>query len=188
MKTAIVIHWVPEEDQFFDPTSDSSSNSHWVPRLQKQLLINDIFTQTPEMPISYSPKYELWKKEFERFDINENTILVWHSWGAGFIIRWLSENNVKVNKVALVAPRLNIDREEDMDFFNFSLDKNFIHRAKDLLIFSSKTDMDIIIKTVDYLKSEIKGIKIMEFEDMWHFCVEDMWTKEFPELLRYLLS
>jgi len=177
-----------EEEQFFDPNSESSSNSHWVPRLQKQLLINSIFTQTPEMPIPYLSNYELWKKEFERFDINENTILVWHSWGAGFIIRWLSENNIRVNKVALVAPWLNIDREEDIDFFNFKLDRNFISKTKDLLVLSSKTDMDIIIKTVNYLKNEIKEIKIKEFEDMWHFCIEDMWTREFPELLEYLLS
>lgn len=188
MKTAIIIHWMPDEDQFFNPINESSSNNHWLPRLQKQLLINGIFTQAPEMPTPYLPNYDLWKKEFERFDINENTILVWHSCGAGFIIRWLSENNIKVNKVALVAPWLNLDNEENINFFDFKLNKDFISRAKDLLVFSSKTDMDCIVKTVNYLKNEIEEIKIKEFEDMWHFCFEDMWTKEFPELLDYLLS
>lgn len=188
MKNAIIIHWMPNKDNFFKSERDSPSNWHWLPWLQKQLLINWILAQTPEMPAPYLPNYDDWKKEFERFDINENTILVWHSCWAGFIIRWLSENNVKVNRVALVAPWLNLDREEDIDFFEFKLNKNLLSKVSKLRIFSSKTDMDIIKNSINFLKSNIPEIDILEFENMWHFCLEDMWTKEFPELLEYLLS
>ena len=128
------------------------------------MLVNNILAQTPEMPTSYSPNYEAWKKEFERFDINENTILVGHSCGAGFLIRYLSENNIKVNKVALVAPWLNVKHEEDFDFFNFEIDKNIINKTKDLKIFHSKDDMDEIIWSIEkiiflYLKTTKKIMK-----------------------------
>lgn len=188
MKTAIIIHWMPFEEEFYDLNIESSSNRHWFPWLQKQLWINWILAQTPEMPVPYVPNYESWKRIFEMFEVNEETILVGHSCWAGFIVRWLSENNVKVDKVALVAPWLNVSREEDIDFFEFNIDKNLVNKTKSLKVFSSKDDMDVVINSVNKLKNEVLNLDILEFENMWHFCIEDMWTTEFPELLDYLLK
>ena len=55
------------------------SNSHWLPWLQKQLLNNDIFAETPEVPLSFEPLWERWVKEVEQFHITQETILVGHS-------------------------------------------------------------------------------------------------------------
>ena len=107
MKNAIIIHGTCDEDEYFSDKYPSLSNSHWFPWLQKQLLINNIFTQTPEMPEAHKPDYDKWKKEFEKFDVNSETILVGHSCGGGFLIRWLSENKIKIKKLILVAPWLD---------------------------------------------------------------------------------
>lgn len=192
MKTAIIIHGMPYKEEYLKKEGDSPSNSHWLPWIQKQLLIKGIFVQTPEMPAPYSPDYEAWKKEFERFDINENTILVGHSCGAGFIIRYISENDIKVNKVALVAPWINPENDEDGDkmFKDLHIDKNLLEKVSDLKIFISKDDEQEMLDSVIKIEQEILNIKekISWFEDKGHFVLRSMNTREFPELLEFLIS
>jgi predicted alpha/beta hydrolase family esterase len=153
MKTALIIHGMPSKEGYFDPSMPSQSNRHWLPWLQKQLIINGILTQAPEMPEPYEQRYELWKKEFERFDINEDTTLIGYSCGGGFLIRWLSENNVRVGKVLLVAPWTDPTGELDTGMFDFEIDTTLIDRVQSLTTFYSLDDDDVILKTVDILDS-----------------------------------
>ncbi len=60
MNNDIIIHGSCDKEEYFSDKYPSLSNSHWIPWLQKQLLINNIFTQTPEMPASYNPDYKKW--------------------------------------------------------------------------------------------------------------------------------
>ena len=62
MKKAILIHGYNNKEEFMDENRPASSNDHWFPWLQRQLLLNRIETQTPEMPGFYEPNYESWKK------------------------------------------------------------------------------------------------------------------------------
>src|SRR3989344_7820689 len=113
MKTAIIIHGMPDREEYYDVGRPASSNCHWFPWIQKQLLLKDIVAQTPEMPVPYNPEYNAWKKVFEGFYPDEETILIGHSCGAGFIVRYLSENNIKVGKVVLVAPWIDPNKKLD---------------------------------------------------------------------------
>ena len=104
MKNAILVHgWVGKQE-YYDERYPTASNSHWFPWLTKQLMIRDIHTVAVEMPNGFYPQYEVWKREFERFDITPETLLVGHSCGGGFLVRWLSETDQKVGRVVLVAP------------------------------------------------------------------------------------
>ena len=105
MKRAIIIHGYNNKSEFEDTTRPSASNDHWIPWLQRQLLLNGIEAQTPEMPGFYKPNYEQWKDTLEMFHPDEETILVGHSCGGGFLVRWLSENSKKVGKVVLVCQK-----------------------------------------------------------------------------------
>jgi hypothetical protein len=188
MKNAIIIHGTCSEEEYFNDQYPSLSNSHWFPWLQKQLLIKGIFTQTPEMPEAYKPDYEKWKNEFERFNINEETILIGHSCGGGFLVRWLSENKVKINKIILVAPWLDPQREKTTSFFDFKIDDEIRDRVNEInLLFSQDDDSDIL-ESVEMIKSEIADIKIKEFLDFGHFTFDDMKTAEFPELLNTIIA
>ena len=122
------------------PNDPTLSNSHWFPWLSKQLLISDIPTVALEIPNAYMPNYTTWKKEFERFDIDSETILVGHSCGGGFLVRWLSENDVKVGKVVLVAPWLDPEKRRgaDNDFFKFEMDKRMGRDCKGALMISEE--------------------------------------------------
>ena len=183
MKTAIIIHGMPSKKEYYKEKNPAPSNSHWFPWIQKELLLKDILAQTPEMPVPYNPEYNAWKEMFERFLLNEETILIGHSCGAGFIVRYLSENNVKVGKVALVAPWIDPEKSLDTGMFSFEIDENIVSKTKGITIFSSTNDMKEVQDTVEILKNKIKDIKIVEFQNKGHFCFDDMGTVEFPELL-----
>ncbi len=190
MKNAIILHGKPDsgQEEYYNPNFPAASNAHWLPWLQKQLIINDIATQTPEIPKAWKPEYLTWQKEFERYDITPQTMLVGHSCGAGFIVRWLSEHpNVTVGKVVLVAPSLGIDWQ-DNSFFDFEIDPALVQRTQGLTMFVSDDDRDAIQQAVQNLQQTIPGSVRRDFHDYGHFCVNDMKTTEFPELRDELLG
>lgn len=188
MKNAILLHGKPSEQEYYSTEYRSASNSHWFPWLQKQLLIKDIAAATPEVPNAFKPYYPTWQKEFERFDVTPDTILVGHSCGGGFIVRWLSEHkDVTVGKVVLVAPSLGFGWVED-DFFDFEMDPNLVERTKGVVIFGSDNDKPTIPEAIKILRGKIKNIQYREFPGYKHFTYGSMETEEFPELLAEVLK
>lgn len=190
MPNAIILHGSPEKDEYYDPSAPSESNRAWLPWLQRQLQIKDIKADTPEIPHSYDPQLDLWTKEFERFEIGPETLLVGHSCGAGFIIRWLSEHkDVRVRKVILVAPWLDLDRNTTTDFFDFEVDPKLLDRADTFLLYHSSNDMPSIQKSVAKIREGFPDMPYREFEKFGHFTYSSMGnTHEFPELLEDCLK
>ena len=189
MKTAIIIHGMPDKESYFNSESDSQSNSHWLPWLQQQLNINNILTQTPEMPEPYNPNYEKWENIFKQFKIDENTILIGHSCGGGFLLKYLSENNIKINKLILIAPWVNVPKEYDVEIFeNLKLDKYLYKKViNDIKLFNSTDDYDGVQSSVEYILNNVANINKIEFHDKGHFCFGDLGTRKFPELLEEVL-
>ncbi|MFM2414912.1 MAG: hypothetical protein RI911_605, partial [Candidatus Parcubacteria bacterium] len=141
-----------------------------------------------EMMNAYLPDYEVWKCEFERFDITPETILVGHSCGGGFLVRWLSEHkDVKVGKVVLVAPWLDLEDELSNNFFKFEADSHLVSRTKGVTVFNSDNDDEYIQKSVLKIRTEILQVKYIEFHNYGHFCVGDIHSEAFPELLEEVL-
>ena len=191
MKNAIILHGTCDEEEYYSPEYPSASNFHWLPWLSKQLLVKDIHAVTPEMPYGYMPNYAVWKQEFERFDITPETILVGHSCGGGFLVRWLSENkDKKVGKVVLVAPWLdpNKTKGEDNDFFDFTMDSYLVSRTQGVTIFNSDDDMEAVHTSVKQIVDTITDVKLVEFEKKGHFCLNDLGGEAFPELLEETLN
>lgn len=198
MKNAILVPGRPDKDEYYDPNVPANSNNHWFPWLSKQLQINDVFAVAIEPPRPYAPRYDVWKKEFERFDITQETVLVGHSCGGGFLVRWLSENkDIKVGKVVLVAPWLNPKNNpasDTADFFDFEIDPNLVGRTAGITIFNSDNDQDTIHTSVKIIREKVQGVDYKEFNGYGHFCIEDvdspfnMPTSDFPELLEECLK
>jgi len=190
MKNAIVLHGGPGKQEYYDPKMPSMSNAHWIPWLQGQLLKADIPTATPEIPYSFDRNWKVWSREVERFDITPETILIGHSTGAGFFIKYLSIHpNIRVGKVILVAPWLDPDREHTRNFFDdFEIDENLVSRTNGVIILYSDNDQASVLKTVEIIRQKVKEVTYKEFHNYGHFCSEDMKTTEFPELLQIVLS
>ncbi len=141
------------------------------------------------MPHAYMPDYALWSKEFERFEISDSTILVGHSCGGGFLVRWLSENpKILVNNVILVAPWLDPENTKRNDFFNFTIDAGIGNRARSLVIFNSTNDMKSVRRSVETLVENVPLIGYKEFQNYGHFCRSDLNEDRFPELLAEVIK
>lgn len=190
MKNAVILHGRPSKSEYYDLAAPSLSNAHWLPWLQAQLLKNDIPTATPEVPFSFDLNWSVWLREAQRFDVGPQTILVGHSTGAGFWVKYLSIHpDIWVDKVILVAPWLNPEREQGGDFFDdFEIDRDLVSRTKGITIFNSDDDIDSVHKTVALLHDRVPGIQERQFHSYGHFCLEDMKTTQFPELLAEVLS
>lgn len=188
MRRAVVLHGMPSKEEYYDVSQDSPSNAHWLPWLQHQLLTQDILAQTPEMPEPYDPDYENWRREFEKYTINEQTILVGHSCGGGFLVRWLSESDTIVGKLILVAPWLDRERENG-DLFQFEIDTDLGKKTRRGVDVLYSTNDDVPIQTsLEFLRQSLPAARYHEFVDYGHFCLKDMSTREFPELLSICLK
>jgi predicted alpha/beta hydrolase family esterase len=187
MSNAILVPGRPDKDEHYDPNRPSNSEDHWFAWLKRQLILKDIHAVSIEPPFPFQPRYDEWKQEFERFDIRADTILVGHSCGGGFLIRYLSEHkDSQVGKVALVAPWINPDNDpssDTADFFDFEIDPDFPSRTKGVTVFISSDDHPSVLQTVDILKQKVHGLKLKEYTGKGHFVIESMGTREFPDLL-----
>lgn len=190
MKNAIILHGRPKREAYYDPKRQSQSNSHWLPWLQRQLLLQDILAQTPELPHPYAPVWEEYCREFERYEVTPEIILIGHSFGGGFLVRWLSEHNEKhADKVILVAPYIDVEQENENGFFNFKIDERLADRVNKLIIFHSTDDPHAEIhSSVKELRKKLVGVKYIELTNRGHFTnTEKLDNNKFPELLNECL-
>lgn len=188
MKNAIIIHGTCSRNEYYADEKPTLSNQNWIPWLQKQLMMRDIVAYAPDMPFAFKPDYDQWCREAERFTIGSETMLVGHSTGGGFWVRWLSDHpEVHVGKVVLVAPWLDPNNIKKTTFFDFTIDMNLVARTKGVTIFHSDNDHLGIGWSVKTFREKLRGHKYREFHNFGHFCLEEMGSVEFPELLSELL-
>lgn len=190
MKTAIIIHGMSDskEEYLKMLESENKEHWHWLLWLKDELVKKNILAQISVIPEAYNPEYKSWKETFESFPLDEETILVGHSCGGGFIVRYLSENDVKVGKVVLVAPWIDPDKYLKTGMFDFEIDENIVAKTKGITILSSTDDMQEVQDSIKILKEKIKDVKVVEFQNYGHFCCGDMKTHEFPELLEEVIK
>ena len=187
MRNCIIVHGSnsTEEDS---KTGKSENLRHWEPWLKRKLEENKIKTSNELYPQDWLPDYNKWKDLFERNEINKNTTLVGHSTGAAFIIRWLVENNVKVDKVILVAPSIvNTDKSKMLSRLkDFEYDSRLKEKFNEIIVFYSDNDDEDIIESAKQVHKRLGG-KLIHIKGMDHFCFSDMKTEEFPELFKNIL-
>jgi predicted alpha/beta hydrolase family esterase len=189
VKNAIILHGCPEKEAYYDPKLPSESNAHWLPWLQKELLIRDIAAVTPEIPLAYEPKWELWCREVERFNIGPETILVGHSAGGGFWLKYLSQHpELRTGKVVLVAPWLDPGKTLDENFYEGDFDPQLVSRTDGIVIFRSDDDSDSVHQSIKRITEEIDGVELREFTGKGHFTYDNLSGVKFPELLQELVG
>ncbi len=189
MNQVILIHGAPEDEREYYEYPDSPSNAHWFPWIQKELCKHEVISVAPEMPKPYDPFYEDWVKVFEQFKISNETTVIGHSCGAGFLLRYFSEHsNLVVKKIILVAPWIDPEPKElSTDFFGFTFDSDLSKRIS-LSIFTSTDDYDPCIKSLAIIEKELPNVNYHRFTDKGHFVDSSLGTKAFPELLEEILK
>lgn len=186
MKNAVIIHGMPDKEEYLRANGDLKTIGHWIIWVQEELTKRGILAEVPSMPEPYDPKYDKWKEVFERYQIGSETILIGHSCGGGFLVRYLSENKINVGEVILVAPWMDPTKEFTTRMFDFIIDPNIVSRCESLNIMYSIDDDGGVITTVDELKAVLPQASFIEFTDKGHFTLGDMGTRDFPEILEIL--
>jgi len=183
----IVIHGCPSTSNN-DPAM-RTYDKHWIPWIKKELEARGIKTKIPLMPVPWEPNYEVWKEEFEKNSVNENTILIGHSCGCSFLVRWLGETKKSISKLILVAP-WKIEGQANAAkkvFYEFSIDKSIKDRVREIIMFTSDTEAEDGKRGLKMFH-EILGGKIINLDGRGHYILMHMKTEEFPELLESILE
>jgi len=183
MKTATILHGICDKNEYFEMDFPSPSNAHWLPWLQQKFLRDGVLCQCFEMPIPYAPVYDEWKNVFKSADLNEDSIVVAHSAGCGFILKWLHDHkNTKLSKLVLVAPWLDPLASRG-DFLKFELKSEIQERIGEIhVLFSDDEPVKGVLQSKDMIATVYSKVRLHPFADKGHFCLGQMGTPEFPEL------
>ncbi|MDO4868126.1 MAG: alpha/beta fold hydrolase [bacterium] len=191
MKKAIIIHGWSKFEDWKQLDRPSPSNAAFIPWLSKQLMVRGIHPIAIEMPNSYAPDYEIWKKELERFELDEETILVGWSCGGGFLLRYLSENNIRVRKLVLLAPWIGTfdndkDRYEfDESFFNFNLNDSIYEKVlEDIILLEAEHEVVEVLMSIEKIKSKLKDANYRIIEGSGRHFFEKNQPAVLEEILR----
>ncbi len=185
----IIIHGCPSDKERAMNSQTRTYDKHWIPWIKKELTARGIRTETPLMPSPWAPDYEAFKKEFEKYKVGENTILVGHSDGSAFLVRWLGETKQKAKKLILVAP-WKIPKEGDefrKAFYEYPIDASIKTRIKEIIMFTADDEEKDGKKSLRIFHKALGG-KIIELKGRGHYTLSDMGTGEFPELLSGIIS
>jgi predicted alpha/beta hydrolase family esterase len=179
----IILHGCPPNEEMTTP-----KEKRWMNWLASELRKKGFSATAPDLPTAWQPLYQNWKKEFEKYPVTKNTVLVGHSCGAAFLVRWLLETGKVVKKLILVAPAKvpETDTDSRKDLYDFDLSGAAPHLADEIVLFTSNDfphHLESLALYIDALKP-----RIVELENKRHFLFSQMGTNEFPELLAEILS
>ena len=87
----------------------------------------------------------------------------------------------------LVAPWLNVEREEDTDFFEFEIDPAIVSRTSGFTVFTSDNDRREALNSAALLREKLPDAVLRVFPGYGHFALKDLGTEAFPELLEAIL-
>jgi uncharacterized protein len=184
----IIIHGCPTNKERMLSQEDRTYDKHWIPWLKRELISKGVETKTPLMPEPWKPSYEDWKKEMDELGVGEEDVLIGHSCGAGFLVRYLGDMKVKVKKLILVAPAIihSGSYKTLNNLLKYDIDPDVKDLIGEIIIFASKDDTKGILESVKIFS---KGLEVEPtyLKEMGHFTREDMGTEKFPELLEAIL-
>ena len=184
MKTVYIIHGCPSSKETAMDFKTRTYDKHWIPWIKKELSRAGIKAEIPLMPLPWQPDYNAFKKEFEKYTISDEDILVGHSCGCSFLVRWLGESKQKIKKLILVAPWKVTDKGDAFrkKFYGYTIDRSIPSRVAEIVMFTSDDERSDGKKSVKLFQKALDG-KVYELKGKGHFTLDDMETAEFPELL-----
>lgn len=189
MKTVYIIHGCPTDEEKAMNPETRTYDKHWIPWAKKELISRGFNVETPLMPEPWEPRYEAFKKEFEKYPVTENDILIGHSCGTTFLTRWLGDTKQKVAKLILVAPWCLKDKNDEArrEFYEQPIDESIKERVKEIVIFTSDNEEEDGRKSASIFHDKLGG-ELIELPSRGHYIMRQMGTEEFPELIDVVLK
>lgn len=188
-KNCIIIHGCPFDVEKAMNLETRTYDKHWIPWLKRNLIALGVETETPLMPNPWEPDYQKFKAEFEKYNVGENTILVGHSCGSAFLVRWLGETKRRIFKLILVAPWKIPDKDDKFrqEFYIYPTDESIKSRVGEIVMFTADDEEEEGKESLKIFHQALGGA-VIELKGHGHYTLGDMGTEEFPELLEKLVS
>lgn len=186
-KRVIIVHGGPLNTLESDP--HELHTYWWFPWVKAELERRGIETIVPPMPHPWNPIYAEYKKEFEKLFVDENTIVIGHSRGCAFLVRWLGETKRHVQKLIMVAPSFipSGNNEFKKAFYAFDIDATIKERVKRRVIFTSDTE-GVEGKRSASIINEKLNCEVISLKNHGHYISEEMGGNTFPELIECVLA
>lgn len=189
MKNCVIIHGCPSNKEKAMSPATRTYDKHWIPWTKDRLNSMGIKTETPLMPDPWEPVYEKFKTEFEKYEVDNETVLIGHSCGCTFLVRWLGESKKKIHKLILVAPWKIAEGSPkfEMDFYKFPIDESIKDRVDQITIFTSNNEEEDGKKGSEMFHDALDG-NVISLPSHGHYVLDKMGTEEFPELIKEVIK
>lgn len=145
---------------------------------------NDFEVLSPSMPSKNNAKYREWKIWFEKIAeyAEDGVILVGHSLGGIFLVKYLTENDFpkKIKALFLAAPPFD-DEDSEYSLADFALPEDLSaleERVKNIFVFHSTDDPVVPFKDFLKYKKAVPYAEFIKLEGRGHFL-----DREFPEII-----
>jgi predicted alpha/beta hydrolase family esterase len=152
----------------------------WKSSLQEKLG-DEYEVIVPKMPNKNNAQYDEWKLWFDKFIpfLHHGVLLVGHSLGASFLVKYLSENIFpkKIKGVFLVSGVFDVDCD-GYTLLSFALPEKLNLQTENIYLYHSSDDPVVPISALTYFSKAFPQAHVRTFTDRKHINQE-----EFPELV-----
>lgn len=169
------------------PECNPNNEANWMGWTKKELEKSGWNVICPVIPEVWKASYSTWEKALDDAGIDENTILLGLSQGAGAVLKYIIQKNKRIKKLILVAPArsASTDTPEFNEFYDFKINDNLREQIeKGTTIFVSNDDWLGIQEAAETYAKDLEA-NIIRFEDRGHF---SFLIPTFPELLQEILE
>lgn len=140
------------------------------------------------MPHPHRPDYKEWLAIAERFVPDDKTLIVAHSCGAGFVLRWLSEKHRSIKQLVLVAPWLDTKGKRG-NFLDFVPSSSIQEKVENLSLVYSPADTVLgSAESINVLKKTFPNAHFYPLPEGDHFSKDELGTHQFSQLMEILFG
>ena len=168
-----------------------TSEDYWYYYIKQKVESRGYVCIVPTLPSIKKMNYDSWAKQFDKYKhlIDENSVVIGHSTGSIFLVKYLMENNLKVDKFIGVVSFNQVNKNAsnpewdniNKTFFVPNL-KDFKHYAKKRICFYSPTDI-YDFESLNKFAETIEAEKVI-IEQAGHFTKG--YETEFKQIDKYL--
>ena len=177
---AVFCHGVLPPDLDWNQKTYSPTKS-WKDWLQFMLEAkHDIIMQIPKFPHAhvFLMKYDEWAEIMNGQKIDSDTILIGHSAGGGFILKYMALHpELKVRQILLVAPWVDTGHVNSF-YKNFDMHNIAQQTISGIDLLVSDNDSEEMKKSFDKIIADIPSIRTHVFSGYGHFVLPEL-----PEIL-----
>lgn len=187
-KNCIILHGCEYDQSNAYKLTQRTPENHWTAWVRENVIMRGVASQTPLLPRSWAPDYDVFTAELEKYEITDRTVLVGHSCSCAFLVRWLGDTKRRIAKLILVAPWKVFDGTDSgrAAFYTYDIDPTIVNRVEKIVMFTADNESDDGKKSLKMFHDAIGG-EIIALSGRGHYRTNQWSNSEFSELVDQIL-